>query len=208
MKEIKPVSAAENIEAMVLRVFLKTIDLVGGPRTLAERRHLTWANSLMSSSYIVVLREEALKSVEEIASFLGLTTVTVQNVLRADPDLALKKVRQAEEGEDIRVHVAGGLARKAYQLVRQGLEEPRVLQYFLESFVELVGAPWAWAVLQAVRGVEFPIEDAAALLERMRGLTLQERPAEELLERLDYPIATPVELLRQLKHQLEEGRTL
>jgi len=200
--EVQPQSAQREIEALVLRVFLKTIDLVGGPLALAERRHLTWANSLMSASYIVVLHEEALKSVDEIAAFLGVSRATVQNVLRADPELALKKVADLAEGEGIRVHLAGGLAKAAYRLVRQGQEEPRVLSYFLERFVELFDIPWAYLVLKAVKGFDFPAKSPDDLLPRFQGLKLGGIPAEEIVRTLDYPIQNPAELLRQIKMHL------
>ena len=207
MREMQPVSGDESLEALVLRVFLKTIDLVGGPRTLAERRHLTWANSLMSASYIIVLHEEALKSVNEIAAFLGLSRATVQNVLHANPDLALAKVQDiAEEEKDIHVHIAGGLAKQAYRLVRQGLEEPRVLRFFMESFAELLGIDWASRVLKAIRGLEFPLNDPAVLAEHLKGVKLNGHDAEDITPHLKYPIDTPSDLLRQLRQWLENQR--
>jgi probable regulatory domain-containing protein len=202
MIEVQPQSAQREIEALVLRVFLKTIDLVGGPLALAERRHLTWANSLMSASYIVVLHEEALKSADEIAAYLGVSRATVQNVLRADPELALKKVADLAAGEGIRVHLAGGLAKAAYRMVRQGQEEPRVLGYFLERFVELFDIPWAYLVLKAVKGFDFPANKPEDLLPRFQGLKLGGIPAEEIVRTLDYPIENPAELLRQVKMHL------
>jgi len=197
-----PKKPDNEVEATVLRVFLKTIDLVGGPRALAERRHLTWANSLMAASYVVVLHEEALRGVDAIAAELGLSRAAVQNILRADPEVALKKLAEVGEGENIRVHLAGGLAKAAYRLVRQGEEEPRVLRYFLERFVELFDIPWAYLVLKAVKGFDFPAERADDLLPRFEGLRLEGLDAGEIVRSLDYPIRNPAELLHQIKMQL------
>ncbi len=202
MIEVMPKKPDAEIEATVLRVFLKTIDLVGGPRALAERRHLTWANSLMAAAYAVVLHEEALWGADAIAAELGLSRAAVQNILRADPEAALKKLAEIGEGENIRVHLAGGLAKAAYRLVRQGEEEPRVLRYFLERFVELFDIPWAYLVLKAVKGFDFPAERAEDLLPRFEGLKLEGLNATEIVQNLDYPIRNPAELLHQIKMHL------
>lgn len=202
MIEVMPKKPESEIEATVLRVFLKTIDLVGGPKALAERRHLTWANSLMAASFVVVLYEEAMKSPDEIAAELGLSRSTVQNILRADPEAALRKVKEVGEGENIRVHLAGGLAKAAYRLIRQGDEEPRVLRYFLEYFVELFDIPWAYLVLKAVKGFDFPARRPDDLIPRFKGLKLEGFDAVELIKSLDYPIQNPAELLRQIKMHL------
>ncbi len=202
MIEVMPRKPETELEATVLRVFLKTIDLVGGPKALAERRHLTWANSLMAASYAIVLHEEALKGADEIAAELGISRATVQNILRADPEAALKKLSEVGEGGNIRVHLAGGLAKAAYRLVRQGEEEPRVLRYFLERFVELFDIPWAYLVLKAVKGFDFPAERPEDLLPRFEGLKLEGLEATEIVQSLDYPIQNPAELLHQIKMHL------
>jgi probable regulatory domain-containing protein len=191
-----------DLEATVLRVFLKVIDLVGGPKALAEKKRLTWAGSLMTAAYVVVLAQEALKGEEAIARELGLSSAAVRQILRADPDAALKRVSEMGEGEAIRTHIAGGLAKAAYRLIRQGQEEPRVLRFFLERFVEVMGIPWAVLTLKAVKGLDFPA-DKAALLERLKGLKIQDIPAEELLDRLEYPVQNPADLLHQIRLHLE-----
>ncbi|APD09667.1 MULTISPECIES: KaiC associated regulatory domain protein [Thermus] len=192
----------KELEATVLRVFLKVIDLLGGPRAMAEKRRLTWAASLMTAAYAVVLAQEAMWSDEAIAKELGLSTAAVRQILRADPETALKKVTEMAEGEGLRTHVAGGLAKAAYRAIRQGQEEPRVLGYFLERFVEMMGIPWAVLVLKAVKGLDFPV-NKETLLERLRGLRILDRPAEEILERLEYPVQNPAELLHQVRLHLE-----
>ena len=121
--EIKPEKVDE--EEIVRKVFLKSIDLLGGLKKLAEFRNLTWLASLARASYAVVLREEFLMSEDAIAQRLGLTRQTVRNILRADPQRALSKVRDMdslnpEERRELRVHTAGGIAKEAYRLIKEG----------------------------------------------------------------------------------------
>jgi len=121
--EIKPEKADE--EELVRKVFLKSIDLLGGLKKLAEFRNLTWLASLARASYAVVLRNEFMLSEDEIARRLGLSRQTVRNILRADPQRALSKVRELEsldpeERRELRVHTAGGIAREAYRLIKEG----------------------------------------------------------------------------------------
>ncbi|GAB6941797.1 KaiC associated regulatory domain protein [Thermus brockianus] len=153
----------KELEATVLRVFLKVIDLLGGPRAMAEKRRLTWAASLMTAAYAVVLAQEAMWSDEAIAKELGLSTAAVRQILRADPETALKKVTEMAEGEGLRTHVAGGLAKAAYRAIRQGQEEPRVLGYFLERFVEMMGIPLGRPGAQGCEGPGLPREQGNAL---------------------------------------------
>ncbi len=121
--EIKPENVDE--EKIVREVFLKCIDLLGGITRLAEFRNLTWLASLARASYAVVLREEFMMSEDAIAQRLGLTRQTVRNILRADPKKALSRVKEMdsiepEEKRELRVHTAGGLAKKAYRLIKEG----------------------------------------------------------------------------------------
>jgi probable regulatory domain len=81
----------KDLEHLVSRVFFKSIDLLGGLNKLTEFRTLTWLPSLARSAYVIVLREEYLKTEEEIAEKVGLTKNTVRNILRADPTLAMEK---------------------------------------------------------------------------------------------------------------------
>ena len=69
--EIKPVE--KDIEPLVTRVFLKSIDIVGGLQKLAEYRTLTWLPSLARAAFVIVLREEYLKTEDEIAQIVGIT---------------------------------------------------------------------------------------------------------------------------------------
>ena len=97
--EIKPKEV--DYDTMALRVFLKALEIIGGPRKLFEYRNLTWIPSLMEASYAVVLKEEGLKSEDEIAKFIGITRQTVRNMLTADPDLVIKKLHGELESKEI-----------------------------------------------------------------------------------------------------------
>ncbi|MGA1861931.1 hypothetical protein OWM07_03515, partial [Deferribacter thermophilus] len=110
-----------ELEPLVARVFFKGIDLLGGLSKLADYRALTWLASLARASFAVVLREEYLKTEEEIAEKIGISKATVRNILRADPDKALYKIQNIddltkEEKTELKVHTAGGLAKLAYKL--------------------------------------------------------------------------------------------
>jgi probable regulatory domain-containing protein len=85
--------AGADLEQLVTRVFFRAIDLLGGLSKLTEFRTLTWLPSLARAAYVVVLREEYLRTEEEIAQKVGLTKNTVRSILRADPTLAMEKVR-------------------------------------------------------------------------------------------------------------------
>ena len=69
--------------------------------------------------------------------------------------------------------------------------------------------PWAYAVLKHLRGVKFPIQDSQVLKERLKGVKIKTHPAEEVVDRLPYPIKTPAVLLHEIKlaiSMLEEQR--
>jgi len=119
MKEVKPVE--KNIDEIAMKIFLKTIEIAGGPRKLIERRHLTWVPSLIQASYAILLHENG-KTAEEIASFLGTGTQSVRNILRADTEEVKKKLEKSmEEDEEIKTHIAGGLAKLAYKEIKEEL---------------------------------------------------------------------------------------
>ncbi len=202
-------------EPMVLRVFLKCIELLGGLKQLTEYRALTWLPSLARAAYAVVLREEYQKTEDEIAQELGLTRQTVRNILRADPELAMKKVQTmkelvAEEGGDLKVHTAGGFAKLAYRLIREGNEEPNLFVEFSSQVLESISeeVPWAYRVLKAIkeRGIRFPITDKEAMIEALSGLRIKNREIHEIADRIDYPINNPAILLKRIKEVLD-GKT-
>ncbi len=194
-----------NIDGEALRVFLKAIDLAGGPQALAHKRNLTWLPSLLQASYMVVLAEHG-KIEDEIAQFLGLTRQTVRNALRADVELVKQKLSQEglkEEKEEVRTHVAGGLAKWAYQEIKAGREHIPFLAELYEEFSRALGIEWPIAVLQRIRGLKFPLTKEI-LAQRLQGLaSIKGVPLEDILQRLPQTFQSPAELLHQIKKALE-----
>jgi probable regulatory domain-containing protein len=208
--EITGVPASEtgaDLEQLVTRVFFRAIDLLGGLSKLTEFRTLTWLPSLARAAYVVVLREEYLRTEEEIAQRVGLTKNTVRSILRADPTLAMEKIQKLEELakeelKEMKVHTAGGIAKLAYKMVKEG-NEAEILSHFCtvvaEEVARALDIPWAYAVLKHLRGVKFPIQDSQVLKERLKGVKIKTHPAEEVVDRLPYPIRTPAVLLHEIK---------
>ncbi len=204
--ELKP--AETDIEALVTRVFLKSIDLLGGLSKLAEFRTLTWLPSLARASYAVILREEYFKTEEEIAEKVGLTKQTVRNILRADPELAMYKIQHieeltSEEKKELKVHTAGGIAKLAYKLVKEGHEEPKIfLEYCTQTAIAL-DVPWAYMILKKIKGTHFPINSSEDILDKIGSVMIKGRQAEEVLREIDYPVKNPAELLHKIKENLK-----
>lgn len=119
VQEVQPKDI--DIDELAMKVFLKALEIAGGPRKLIEHRNLTWVPSLIEASYAVVLFEEQKKTASQIAQFLGLTEQTVRNILRADEEAVKKKLEDIEESSEARSHVAGGLARIAYKKIKDEL---------------------------------------------------------------------------------------
>jgi probable regulatory domain-containing protein len=120
--EIEPVTV--QADDMVRAVLLKALEVAGGLRKLVEYRNLTWVPALIEAAYVVVLHEEFKKSEDEIASFLGVSSITVRNILRASPEGVQERL-EAERGErELRTHVAGGLAKLAYRELKQSGQLP------------------------------------------------------------------------------------
>jgi probable regulatory domain-containing protein len=201
--------AGADVEQLVTRVFFRAIDLLGGLSKLTEFRTLTWLPSLARAAYVVVLREEYLRTEEEIAQKVGLTKNTVRSILRADPTLAMEKVQKLEELareelKEMKVHTAGGIAKLAYKMVKEG-NEAEILSHFCtvvaEEVARALDIPWAYAVLKHLRGVKFPIQvqDSQVLKEKLKGIKIKTHPAEEVVDRLPYPIKTPAVLLHEIK---------
>ncbi len=204
--EIKPVQV--DVETLVTRVFLKSIDLLGGLQKLAEYRTLTWLPSLARASFAVVLREEFLKTEEEIAEIVGLTKQTVRNIMRADPEVAMYKIKHIddltqEEKKELRVHTAGGIAKLAYKLVKEGHEEPGIFLEFCTQAAEALDIPWAYMVLKRIKGTDFPINSASDIKKKISGIMIKGRRAEEVVEEIEYPINNPAQLLHRIKENLK-----
>jgi len=205
-----PAVEGPEMEHLVNRVFFKAIDLLGGLGKLAEFRTLTWLPSLARAAFVVVLKEEYLKTEEEIAYKVGLTKNTVRNILRADPELALRKIKAmeelvSEEARDLKVHTAGGIAKLAYKEVKEGKDAQTLVHYcsiVAEDIVKTLDIPWAYLVLRKTKGVKYPITSPEVLKERLSGLNIKGLPAEEVIENLQYPIKTPALLLHEIKNYL------
>ena len=118
MVEVPP--QAVSVDERAWRVFQKAIELVGGPRRLIEYKRLTWLPSLMEAAYAVVLKEEHHKTVDEIAQFLGLSTHATRLILNAPTEGVQKRLEGEAPGDDAhRAHIAGGLAKLAYQALKR-----------------------------------------------------------------------------------------
>ncbi|MEO0162923.1 MAG: bacterio-opsin activator [candidate division WOR-3 bacterium] len=192
-----------DIDAMAIRVFLKALEIIGGPRKLIEYRNLTWIPSLMEASYAVVLQDMGMKTETEIAEFLGLTRQTVRNMLRAEPELVLKKLEGELEEKTPRAHTAGGLAKLAYQEVKEGRDNLVIFSHALQVASETLGIFWPVEVLRRIKGLDFPVEKEV-LKDRLSGLKIEGKSMDEILENLQYPIKSPAELLSQIKQNLEK----
>ncbi len=189
--EAKPVEV--DVEKEVGKVFTKCIELVGGFKRLAEHRTLTWLPSIARASFAVVLKEEFGKTEDEIAEELGSTRQSIRQMLRANPDIALKKIESSDK--ELKTHVAGGLAKKAYELakIEGSLEEKETL--------EGIEVPWAYLVLKRIgeKGIKFPIESPDDLVGKLSGISVDGKSADQLIFKLAYPIRTPAGLLKELK---------
>lgn len=108
-----------DLDQRALEVFLKALEVVGGPRRLIQYRNLTWLPSLLEAAYAVVMQQEFMKTEDEIAQFLGVGRQTVRNILRADTDVVMKKLEGELREREVKVHVAGGLAKFALKEIRQ-----------------------------------------------------------------------------------------
>ncbi|NPA40368.1 MAG: bacterio-opsin activator [Thermodesulfobacteria bacterium] len=206
----KPVTSEAEMDHLVNRVFFRSIDLLGGLHKLAEFRTLTWLPSLARAAFVIVLKEEYMKTDEEIAYKVGLTKNTVRNILRADPELALKKIKAmeelvSEEARELKVHTAGGIAKLAYKDVKEGKDAKTLVHYcslVAEDIVKTLDIPWAYLVLRKTKGIKYPITEPEELKERLGGINIKGVKAEEVIDNLQYPIKTPAMLLHEIKNYL------
>ncbi len=200
--ELKPVEV--DIDAKALRIFLKSIEILGGPRKLVEHRNLTWLPSLMAASYAIVYAYDKHYTTEQIAEKLGLSKQTVQNILRADSEAIKIKLEEAlqETQEEKRTHTAGALAKLAYEEIKEGRDEISMALELTKTAAKSLGADWAVHVLSQIKGTDFPV-NREILAEKLSGIKIKEKPIEEILEKLDYPIHTPAELLHKIREAIE-----
>ena len=191
-----------NVDKMVEKVFLESIKLLGGLKKLAEYRNLTWLPSLAEAAYVIVLKNESLKTYSEIAKELGITEQTARNIATADEE-KVKKMLEGKLEEREREHVAGGIAKLAYKKLKsEGRLDEEEVSINAEE-IEVLEIGWAVLVLAKTRGLDFPA-DKQTLMERLGGMILKGRNVEELLEKIEYPVKSPAELLHKLKQVLEE----
>ncbi|HEX16066.1 MAG TPA: bacterio-opsin activator [Deltaproteobacteria bacterium] len=195
MKRVDP-------DAMAMRVFLKALEILGGPRKLVEYRNLTWLPSLLEAAYAVVLSEEFMKTEDDIAQFLGLTRQTVRNILRADPDLVMKKLEGELEDKSLKAHTAGGLAKLAHREVKEGRDNLTLFVELVLQGSEALGIFWPAEVLRRIKGLDFPV-GKEELLDRLKGLKVKDRDVSEVLTALNYPVKNPAQLLKEMREALE-----
>ena len=200
MIEVKPINP--DVDAKVMRVFLKSIELLGGPRKLIEHRNLTWLPSLMTASYVVVYARDHNYTQERIAELVGSTKQTVQKILSADTSI-VKQLLDLNVDEDKKTHIAGALAKLAYEAISRGDDEINIALEITKQTVRELSIDWAVNVLARLKGVDFPITKEA-LLEKLGGLTIKGLSIEEIANRIDYPINTPAELLHKIKEALQQ----
>lgn len=188
-----------NIDKMAEKVFLECLNILGGLKKLVEYRNLTWLPSLAEASYVIVLKNEAFKTYAEIARELGITEQTAKNVATADET----KVKRYLEGEleKPNEHIAGGIAKLAYnKLKKEGrLDEEDVVIKGEE--IEVLDIDWAVHVLAKIRGLDFPV-GRDELTERLKGMIIKGKKAEDIINSIEYPIKTPAELLHKIKKRL------
>jgi len=107
-----------DIDKMAEKVFFESIRQLGGLKKLIEYRNLTWLPSLAEAAYVIVLKNEAMKTYKEIAQELGITEQTVKNIATADEEEVIKYI-EGEIEERPKEHIAGGLAKLAYKKLKE-----------------------------------------------------------------------------------------
>jgi len=201
--EVEPV--VENLEEKVMKVFLKAIEILGGPKKLIEHRHLTWLPSLMEACYAMVMRDLAKKTEEEIAKEIGVASQTVKKIFESDPELVMKRLSGELSEEEFKEHIAGGLAKIAWKEIKSGKDE---FEAFIRSSREALeaceGPTWAIHVLMRIKGTDFPIDSSDLLAEKLKGITAKGKNLEDVVREIEYPISNPAELLKKLAIRLKE----
>lgn len=200
-----------EIKYLAERVFFKSIDLLGGLDKLAQYRTLTWLPSIARAAFAIVLREEYIKTEDYIAEYIGLSRNTVRQILRADPNLAIYKIKHideltTEEKKELRVHTAGGIAKLAYKLIKEGEDSQTVMEYcrfISQEAVAQCEAPWAYLVLKNIKGIKYPVTEANTLKEKLKNIEIKGLNAEEVLQNIHFPIKNPAMLLKEIKEYLQ-----
>jgi len=194
----------KDIDALAVRVFLKALEILGGPRKLIEYRNLTWLPSLMTASYAVVLSNESNKTADEIAQFLGSTKNTIRNMLRAEGELIKEKIKGEIEVQKskIKVHTAGALAKLAYEEIKNGRENLEIFSHYFKEFSEIYEIYWPVEVLKNIKGLDFPVKKEL-VYEKLKHLRIENKSFDEIYEKLPSEIKNPAELLKSIKNALK-----
>lgn len=189
-----------DVDKMAEKVFHESIRLLGGLRKLVDYRNLTWLPSLAEAAYVVVLKNETFKTYSEIARELGITEQTAKNIATADEE-EVRKYIEGELDEKPKEHIAGGIAKLAYRKLKEegrlDTEEVEIRQ----EVMEVLDIDWAVHVLARIKGLDFPV-GKEQLTERLEGLIIKGKKVEEILEKLEYPVKSPAELLHKIKLRL------
>jgi probable regulatory domain-containing protein len=204
MKVIEPSEIQEkDVDAIAVRVFLKALEILGGPRKLVEYRNLTWLPSLMVASYAVVLSNESYKTADEIAQFLGSTKNTIRNMLKAETEILKEKLKGEVEvpKSKIKTHTAGALAKLAYEEINNGRENLEIFSHYLKEFSEIYEINWPIEVLKNIKGLDFPIKKEV-LIERLKYIKIENKSFSEIYEKLPSEIKNPSHLLKSIKESL------
>jgi len=189
-----------DADKMAEKVFHESIRLLGGLRRLVEYRNLTWLPSLAEAAYVVVLKNETFKTYSEIARELGITEQTAKNIATADEEEVGKYI-EGELDEKPKEHIAGGIAKLAYRkLKEEGRLDTEEVEIRQEE-MEVLDIDWAVHVLTRIKGLDFPV-GKEQLAERLEGLIIKGKKVEEILEKLEYPVKSPAELLHKIKLRL------
>ena len=189
-----------NIDEIVERIFHESLRILGGLKKLVEYRNLTWLPSLAEAAYVIALKNEAIKTNREIAEYLGITEQTVKKILSADENKVMEYLRG--EGEKEKEHVAGGLAKLAYKAIKENRDNLKERIEIMEESAKSLGVEWAVHVLKSIKGLDFPASKDA-LMERLKGYRIMGKPIEEILEKLEYPVESPAELLHKIRVNLQ-----
>lgn len=187
-----------DVDEMAEKVFMESIRILGGLKKLVEYRNLTWLPSLAEASYVIVLKNETIKTYKEIAEILGITEQTAKNVATADEEKVKSYIM--EGGEKPKEHIAGGIAKLAYKKLKKSGELEKI--EIKEEEIKALGIDWAIHVLIAIKGLDFPVEKEK-LLERLKGMKIMEKSMEEILEEIEYPVKSPAELLHKIKEKIK-----
>jgi len=204
MKVIEPSEIQEkDVDAIAVRVFLKALEILGGPRKLVEYRNLTWLPSLMVASYAVVLSNESYKTADEIAQFLGSTKNTIRNMLKAETEILKEKLKGEVEvpKSKIKTHTAGALAKLAYEEIKNGRENLEIFSHYLKEFSEIYEINWPIEVLRNIKGLDFPIKKEV-LIEKLKYIKIENKSFSEIYEKLPSEIKNPSHLLKSIKESL------